>query len=55
METNFYNYIGTDKLLYNIDDYLNENMDNLHQLLFIPSPRILRGLKLCARPAVELA
>ena len=29
METNFYNYIGTDKLLYNIDDYLNENMDNL--------------------------
>ena len=29
METNFYNYIGTDKLLYNIDDYLNENMDNI--------------------------
>ena len=25
METNFYNYIGTDKLLYNIDEYLNEN------------------------------
>ena len=26
METNFYNYLGLDKLLYNIDDYLNENM-----------------------------
>ena len=26
METNFYNYIGLDKLLYNIDEYLNENI-----------------------------
>jgi hypothetical protein len=27
METNFYNYIGLDKLLYNIDEYLNENLN----------------------------
>ena len=29
METKFYNYIALDKLEYNIDEYLNENMDNL--------------------------
>lgn len=29
METKFYNYIALDKLEYNIDDYLNENIDNI--------------------------